>query len=238
MEGKLSLAELKQLATAEAEPEKAKLPGAKTKQMQRVLSARLVANEYLRNGLNLKQAYEDVTKKRYSPARFNAMLSKDTAFLDEVNLALTSADIEKNKVLGMLWAMASISPLDYMDNDGITLSVAELKKLPREMQAMLEEVTVINEQEVIKDANGKVLTDENGKPYLRVIQKVFVKIVKSKKDALAIIAQIGKMVGPTMLNQTNVTVFSVAQQISEADTRRLDALKGRVIEHDPNVPDT
>lgn len=225
---KISLAELKGSIPAEAEPEKVKAPAVKTKRLQRVISARLVANEYLRNGLDLKQAYEDVTHKKYSPARFNAMLSEDTAFLDEVNIALTSADLEKNKIVGMLWAMACVSPLDFMDDEGVTLSVKDLKALPREMQAMLEAVDVTNEQVPVKDQDGQVMTDESGRPYLRVVQKVQVRIVKSKKEALSTLAQIGKFIGPTMLNQTNVTVYNVAQSISDADNRRMKLLESRL----------
>lgn len=225
---KISLAELKGAVPAETEKEKAKLPTASRKKMDRVITARLVANEYLRNGLNLKQAYESVTHKKYTPARFNSMLAEDTAFLDEVNVALTNADLEKNKIVAMLWAMACVSPLDFMDDDGITLSIKDLKQLPREMQAMLEAVEVVSSQEPVKDADGQIMTDDDGKPYLRVVQKVTVRIVRAKKEALATLAQIGKFIGPTMLNQTNVTVFNVAQGIADADNRRLKLLDQRV----------
>lgn len=233
---KLSLKELAEKAIKPvSDPEKIVIPKPNNKRMKKVLEARLIATEYLRNGLDIKAAYESITHKRYTAARFNAMVATDNSFMEEINLSLKSADVEKNRVLAMLWAMATISPLDFMDENGFTMPVSELQKLPREVKAMIEEVTVVNEQEIIKDDDGKMVRDDEGRPLLRNVQRAKVRIVASKKDALKIIAEIGKLVGPTTLIQNTFNMVTVGQNMVEADNRRLQLLKerGNVIDVEP-----
>lgn len=222
---KLNLEDLKKAVTPATQPSDIKIPKPDNKRMKRVLSARLVASEYLRNGLNLAKAYESVTHKKYTTARFNAMMSNDTAFMEEINVALTAADVEKNKVLALLWAMANVSPLDFMDDDGATLSIAELKKLPREVRAIIEEVNVTTIYKTVLDENGKAMKDKDGKPLLKPEQHVKIKVA-NKQAAIATIAQIGKLIGPTTLTQNNYIV-SIGQSMADADARRLEILRAR-----------
>lgn len=228
MAGKFSLKDLgKSVKAAGTDEQKIVVAKHRRGTMERVLTARLVANEFLRNGLNLKQAYEDVTRKKYTPTRFNAMISTDNAFMDEVNLALQAADVEKNKVLALLWAQATTSPLDFMDDNGVILPVAELKKLPRVLQALIEEVKVTTVHVPVKDEHGKVMKDENGKPYLRPEQHVHLKF-PSKQAALTTIAQIGRLIGPQVLNQVNN--FNIGTLMTEADNRRMRQFRERGVE--------
>ena len=233
MTKKLSLAEL----TAQVKSDNMKVPTPgkiKSKKVRDALVNRLVANEFLRNGLKIKDAYESVTKQKYTPARFTAMIDgQDNHFLTEIDAALKTAEVDKNKVLGILWVQATSVIFDFMDDDGQFLSIAELKQLPREIQALVEEVQVRTDYEPVKDENGKVMKDDDGKPYLRPVQRVHLKF-PAKQTALNTIAQIGKLVGPqTVVNNYAV---NVGQMMVEADAQRLKIKrpdnKRPVIEHD------
>lgn len=212
---------------------------AKSKKVRDALMARLVASEYLRNGLKMKEAFESVAKQRYSTRAFHALVnSEDGAFLSEIDTALKSADIEKNKVLGLLWAHATASPLDFMDDDGVILSIAELKKLPRELKALIEEIKVHREEVQVKGADGKPMLDEDGAPMMRVVEKVYLKF-PSKQGALNTIAQIGKLIGPSTVTNNFNYVANIGQVMMEADNRRAQLLSSRgaparVIEHAPD----
>ncbi len=216
---------------------------AKSKKVRDALMARLVASEYLRNGLNMKAAFESVAKQRYSTRAFHALVnSEDGAFLAEIDTALKSADIEKNKVLGLLWAHATASPLDFMDDDGVILSVAELKQLPRELKSLIEEIKVTREEVPVKDEAGKVIRDEEGKPKMRVVEKVHLKF-PSKQGALNTIAQIGKLIGPSVVQNNYNYVTNIGQAMMAADNRRAELLASRgaparVIEHAPADDDS
>lgn len=198
-----------------------------SKKVRDALTSRLIANEYLRNGLNMKAAFEVVTKKTYTTQRFNAMLSADDqAFIREIDVALKAADVEKNKVLGLLWTQATSTPLDFMDDDGMILPIAELKKLPRELQALIEEVTVKTEYVLAKDENGKTIRNEDG--VALQVPKNYVRIkFPSKQNALNTIAQIGKLVGPSIIQQNFIT--NIGQVMVDADNRRARALSERGI---------
>jgi len=232
---KLNLKELEAAITPAAEPAKIRLPKPQQGRMQRVLSARLVASEYLRNGLDIRAAYESVTHKRYTASRFNAMMTAGNSFMEEINIALKTADVEKNKVLALLWAQATTSPLDFMDDNGVILPIATLKKLPREFQALIEEVKVTTTYVPVRDDDNKIMKDKDGKPLLKPEQHVHLKF-PSKQAALNTIAQIGKMVGPAVLNNTTINMFSIGAAMAEADAHRgrlMEERASRVIEHDP-----
>lgn len=209
-------------------------PKVRVGKITKAITARLVANEYLRNGLDIKRAYEDVTHKKYHLSRFRVMIAQhDNAFLSEIDLALRSADVEKNHVLALLWAQATTSPLDFMDDNGVVLPIAELKKLPRELQALIEVVKVTTTYVAARDTDGKPVMSDDGVPLMVPEQFVYLKF-PSKQAALNTIAQIGKLIGPSVLIQTSIT--NIGQIMLDADSRRTTILAERperVIEHKP-----
>lgn len=237
---KVSLAELAGAVTADKMPAQLAPGKIKSKKVRESITNRLIANEFLRNGLKIKEAYESVTKLKYTPAKFNALIQgHDQMFLREIDSALANAEVEKNKVLGILWVQATSVVFDFMDDDGNFLSIAELKKLPREVQALVEEVEMRNTFEPVKGDDGKTLKDEEGRPYMRPVSRVKLKLT-SKQAALNAIAQIGKLVGPTTITQ-NFAV-SVGQFMVDADARRAQVIRARearparaIIEHDPDA---
>lgn len=208
----------------------------RVRKVREKLMARLIASEYLRNGLRMKDAYESVTGKRYTSRAFHSLIDADSgAFMKEIDNALVSADIEKNKVLGLLWAQATTSPLDFMDDDGVILPIAELKKLPREFQALIEEVKVFREEKPAKDEEGNILRNDDGSVQMTTVERVQLKF-PSKQNALNTIAQIGKLIGPTSVTNNNYNfVANIGQLMVDADNRRASLLGGRetrVIEHE------
>lgn len=213
-----------------------KPPKVNSEKVKQAIASRLIANEYLRNGLNIKQAYEAITKRKYSPVKFSAIVAdNDSAFLNEIDTALKSSDVEKSRVLALLWAMATTSPLDYMDDDGVPLSVADLKKLPRELQAIIEEIFVETTYERAMGDDGPV-KGENGELLMVPRQRVRIK-VSGKQAALNTVAQIGKLIGPAVLQNNYIT--NIGQIMIDADSRRDSLLieratrpKVKFIEHD------
>ena len=183
--------------------------------LSRRMQARLIASEYLRNGLQLQLAYETVTRKRWNTKVLSSVITSGSDFIDEINAALKDSDVEKNRVMALLWAMANISPLDYMDDEGVTLSIKDLKALPRELQALLEEVRITKRMVRVIDENGAPASDQNGDPVLREETNVKIKVA-SKQSAIDTIAKIGKMIGPSVVINNN---YDIAVLMAESDRR-------------------
>lgn len=232
---KPSLRDLAKRSIRPAVPGRVPRTRVQTKKVREALTSRLVANEYLRNGMDMKRAYETVTKKPYTPAKFQAMLSApDCPFMGEIDTALKASEIEKNKVLAILWVQATSVLFDFMDDEGNMLTIAEIKKLPREIQALVKEAEVHTSYEHVMDEEGKPLKDKKGEFLMVPKQYVKLKMI-DKQKALDSIAQIGKLIGPTVLNQNFVT--NIGQIMLDADNRRVRAIEERgprVIEHDRN----
>lgn len=219
-----------------APAEKARVPQANSAKVKKAITNRLIANEYLRNGMNIKSAYEAVTKKKYCRTRFSAIVTDmDGAFMREVDTALKAAEVDKNQVLSLLWTLATTSPLDYLDDDGVTLSIAELKKLPRELQSVIEEVFVETTYEKVIGEDGPV-KDEEGNLLMVPKQRVRIR-VSGKQEALNTYAKIGKLIGPAVVNNNYTNITNIGQAMIDADSRRNSlmvehaARPKRVIEH-------
>lgn len=231
---KLSLADLSK-AVSPAAVAKPGTGSLKSKKMKQALTNRLVAGEFLRNGLDIRAAWESVTKRPYHPRYFQALVEgEDNLFLSEIDAALRTADVDKNKVLGILWVQATSVIFDFMDDDGQFLSIAEIKQLPREVQALVEEVRVQTTYDYVKDDEGNKVLGDDGKPLMMPRQKVHLKFPQ-KQTALNTIAQIGKLIGPTTVNTTVIT--NIGQIMVDADNRRgriLAERAARVIDHEPD----
>lgn len=195
--------------------------------------ARLVAQEYVRNGMNLIDAYNAVNHTAYVPngQTMYRLLGKATDdFMDELNRLLARSDISRERALAILWTMINTSILDFLDEHGNILSVKELKKLPRTMQLLLSKISVESHQSVALDpTTKKPMLDDLGRPYLTTHAKVRIEI-PDKLVAFRQLAEVMRWVGPTV--QVNNFV-SVGVQMAEADARarRMDRVyEGTLVE--------
>lgn len=201
-----------------------------SKSVRDKLQNRLIATEYLRNGLNLNEAYTTVTRKSWRSAQAVGIVTSPE-FLHEVGEALSGTTADKNRVLSLLWAQAVTSPLDYMDDDGKILTIKELKQLPRELQALIEEVKIQRKTVALVDENGKVVKDDEGKEVTTEVEYVHLKF-PSKQMALDTIAKIGKMIGPQVAVQNNF--YSFDRAMAEADARVMELGTKRAMEQFAN----
>lgn len=180
--------------------------------------ARLIAQEYVRNGMDFISAYNTVCHTRYVKNSMTVyrLLGKTTdTFIAELNRLLERADIDREKALGILWAMVNTSILDFMDEHGNLLPVAEMKKLPRVMQVILSEIEVHSKQVIANGPDGKPLLNDMGVPYVLTVSHVKIK-VPEKLAAMRQLAEIMRWVGPSV----QVNNFNIGALMSEADSRR------------------
>lgn len=181
--------------------------------------ARMVAQEYVRNGFRFGAAYRTVTGSKTTPDNhsMHKLLGPNMdIFMDEVRLMVERSDIDKDKALNLLWAIVNTSVLDYMDDYGRTLSIKELKALPRTMQVMIHEVKVKVTHELIKGEDGKPILDDIGSPYMKRVEQVFIKIPE-KMVAINQLALLMRWSGPMVNLNVNI---NVGQLMIEADERQ------------------
>lgn len=184
--------------------------------------ARLLAQEYIRNGMNIVKAYVTLTDCAESTAD-GATLARMTRghldeFVDEIRVQLANADIELERVLSQLWTILQTSVLDFFGEDGRVLPVKELKKLPRCIQAIVNKISVRSTEVVVKDAQGNVMVDDNGRPYLKLDQKVHIEL-PNKLDAHRHLAALMKWTAPTVINN-NFNTVNIGIAMASADDRR------------------
>jgi hypothetical protein len=181
--------------------------------------ARLIAQEFVRNGMKLRSAIHTVTgtnPKSTSNGIMTLMGDTTDIFVEELSTVVSKSDVDREKALSLLWAMVHTSILDFIDDNGRVLPVAELRKLPRVMQILLSKIDVSSKQVVVKDEHGKVMCDDNGSPYLATEQRVKIELPE-KMVALAQLAQIMRWIGPTTLVQNNI---NIGRLMADADARR------------------
>lgn len=198
--------------------------------LRRKTRSRLIAQEYVRNGMNLRKAIQTVSgnKTLCNSASVLSLLGAGTdAFIDELSKIVDKSQVDKNRALNILWAMVNASILDFVDDNGDVLPIAELRKLPRVMQIMISKIEVHSTQRVVKE-NGKVVYDDNGSPYVTVERRVKIAIPE-RMEAIAQLAQMMKWVGPTTLIQNTVNIH---QAMSDADSR---VARARVIYDQPQL---
>lgn len=200
--------------------------------VSRILRARLVAQEYVRNGMDLEKAYITVTKrkpkgnsKRYT--NLSAMFPQnEDVFIEELSGLLKNTDIDRDAALNILWSMIHISLLDYFDDHGNVLPIADLKRLPRIYQIMLSEIDIHSKQETVRGDDGKVMIDDTGSPYLKTVQRVKIKI-PDKQAALNQLAQVMKWIGPTTVNNNHyVGIGTIMAQADERQRRTEQVYEG------------
>lgn len=237
---KLSLDELMKLAIPAKSVEQVKAEAVvkpnrhAAHKMRKEGRIRLIAQEYVRNGFKFAEAYKTVTgaKIAENTPMHKLIGSHMDFFMEEVRQMVDRSDIDKEKALNIMWAVVNMSILDFMDDHGRILPIAELKKLPRVMQIMISELRVKSVQVPLKDADGKVVVDDNGSPYLTRVEQVTIK-VPEKMQALTQLALLMRWTGPLVNLNVNL---NVGQLMIEADERRrrienmYDGATGKIID--------
>jgi hypothetical protein len=211
-----------------------KLPKHAGHKLRKESQARLLAQEYVRNGFRFGEAYKTVTGAETMHERsMHKLLGPNVdLFMEEVRRMVEASDIDKEKALNILWAMVNMSVLDFYDEHGNVLSIRELKGLPRVMQIMIHEVKVKAVMVPLKDDTGKVMLDDNGSPYLTRVEQVTIRIPE-KMAAINQLALLMRWTGPMVNLNVNL---SVGQLMIEADERKrrienmYDGATGKIID--------
>ncbi len=201
-----------------------------TKHFSKRLRARLVAQEYLRNGMNLKAAYEKVTGLPCKGNPEKKLGDALTDFIAEISRSIERPDIGKDKAVALLWAGITVSPLDFMDDSGAPMTIEQLKKLPREIQSIIESVSIETHHEIVRDENGKKVKNENGEYLFAPVLRANVRLMQ-KGNLMSQLAQIMKWVGPTV--QVNNNTYNIGTMMVAADQNReraMAAIQQRTIE--------
>lgn len=183
------------------------------------MQGRMMAQEYVRNGMNYGKAVSAAGIKSVQSQNSINYLNPavQDSFFDELSSLVKAADIDRDRALQILWTMVNTSLLDFVDDHGNFLPIKELKKLPRLMQLCLTKVKVERREEPIFDGVGKkrhMVVDENGRPYLRKIEYVHIEIPE-RMAAINQLAQLMKWVGPAV----QITNFNFGQFMADADSR-------------------
>lgn len=183
--------------------------------------ARLLAQEYVRNGMDIQRAHEALTGRPLTNTNTRTLQQMTRGhmdeFVDEIRVQLANADIELAPVLHQLWTMLQTSLLDFFADDGRVLPMSELKKLPRCVQAIIHTVEVKSVEMPVQDQAGNTLVDDNGRPYLRLEQQIKVAI-PNKLDAIRQLAALMKWTGPDTV--VNIGVVNIGAVMASADDRR------------------
>lgn len=216
-----------------------KIPTKRVHKQATKLRARLLAQEYVRNGMNLKAAYHTVTKMDAGNKNV-ADLTKGHVdeFIDELRNLVDAAQIDQSAVLNNLWTLIESSIFDFFDDNGNTLTIKQMKQLPRVYQQLVEQVKIKRVQLPVNDKDGKPMLDDNGSPYLRVVEEVEIKL-PPKLVAIELLAKIMKWIGPNVVINNNNTNIAVVMTEKAQARRRLEDHYARVIDGTtvPSQPD-
>lgn len=235
MSGKIDLSSLIVASAQGTQPEPKRV---ETKQAMEKMRSRLIAQEYVRNGMNIRQAYTTVTGMKPKRNLHEMLRGDEDTFIDELSQMVAASRIDQAAILNRLWTLINSSIFDFFDEHGTMLTVAEIKKMPRIYQQLIEQVDVKTVQMPVKDDTGKVMLDDNGNPYLRQIQEVQIKM-PSKLFGIELLAKIMKLIGPAVVINNNTTNIANVMQEKSQQRRMLESHYADVIEGEavPAQPD-
>lgn len=206
------------------------IPTKRVRKESKRLRARLLAQEYVRNGMNLGAAYRTVTKMEPRNLSLDQMVRGNVDdFVEELRMLVDAAQIDQSAVLNNLWTLIQSSIFDFFDENGNTLTIKQIKQLPRVYQQLVEQVKVKRVQLPVNDKDGKPLLDDKGSPYLRVMEEVEIKL-PPKLVAIELLAKIMKWIGPNVVINNNNTNIAVVMTEKAQARRRLEDHYARVID--------
>ena len=198
--------------------------------------SRLLAQAYLRNGCDLVAAWREIDPDiARATIRWRAIPDLD-AFSAEISNCLQVAGIERAQALAILWTVVQASVLDFLDDAGHVLPIAELRKLPRILHSALSEVKVVIDPEPLRDGAGEIICDEQGNP--KVVEKATVHVrLLDKLAAMKQLAEIMRWTGPQVVMPVTVNVGQYMREAGER-TARMAAIYEQGAPDPSTQPDT
>lgn len=190
---------------------------ARVKNISKPVQARLIAQEYVRNGMDLNKAFQTVTHKPPKNRPISRLVGDMDQFIDELRLCLNRADINKERALTFLWSIIQSSILDFFDDTGRMLPVAEMKKLPRVLQQLIHKIDVRTVEFVLTDKDKNPILDDLGRVQKGMKQEVTIEM-PHKLEAIKQLAQIMRWVGPNTVINNNL--IGIGTLMAHLDTKR------------------
>ena len=194
-----------------------------------------VAREWINNGFRPRKAYaavfgvslrsaKDQAYRLFGSSWFRAKLA---SMLQGTDGEL--AELPKEYLLQKLVNILEMNILDYINDDGLYLTVPELRALPIELQVLLDNFTMVNtvRHVALKDADGVVIKIGDA-PYMVEVreQKVHLKL-PDKLKTMETLAKAMEWISTHSETTINVIDASVMQN---AETRvkelRRDYIEG------------
>jgi hypothetical protein len=121
--------------------------------------------------------------------------------------------------------MVETNVLDYMDDEGNTLTVKELRKLDIYVQRSIKKITIKNVKELVT-IGGKPLLDDDGERIILVHQHVKIELV-DKQRALLDLARAEKWIETH--SEGGVNIYVDADTLIQAAQKQEKALKHKPI---------
>jgi len=195
-----------------------------------------IAKEFVTNGFKQSKAYAAVTGASITSCSGNAAKLFKKPFMTDLVRAYLVGDHDaprtKDWAVKVWTEMVQCNVLDYIDDDGEFLSVAELKTLPLYVQRSIKTLKVKTVEAIVK-VKGVTILDDNGRPTIITKQHVVIELI-DKQRALADLAKAEKWI-ETHMNIT-LTAPVGADLLIAAQQKRVDKLRvtdPNVIEHEP-----
>lgn len=207
-----------------------KLPG-NLAELQATVRGRLLAQAYARNGAKFTAASTEVMGSRETELRAFGETAKD-AFYEELDRILSKADIDKDAALRVLWQITTASIIDFLDDAGEVLPLAELRKLPRELQCVLDTIEVKRSYVPVRGGDGEYIFDpRTHKPVLAPSVTCKIKMPEKTK-AINTLASILHWI------ETRPQVTVNIAQIMKAADERADQMRTVNTDRTAGVPST
>lgn len=191
-----------------------KLPSNLTK-LSGELRGRLLAQAYARNHGEMVPALAEAFEKEEKRPSFHRVgAAVQTAFYEELDRIFQKADVDKDAAIRTLWSITTASIIDFLDDNGEPLPLAELRKLPRHLQAVLNHMEVTRAYKPVRGDDGEYIFDPSThQPLLRPTVTCKIKMPEKTK-AINTLASILHWIE----TRPQVTV-NIAQIMKAADER-------------------
>jgi len=194
-----------------------------------------LAREFVNNGFDQAKAYATVygrpLKQSWTPAEkiFNStgMKSKIREIL--LGTGEDYDDLPKSYLIERLMQMIDSNILDYIADDGTVLSIRELRALPPWTQTLIKtlESWVSTRLIAVKDENGMVVKDDDGRPHYVEVKDQRVKIeLYDKLKAMDTLAKAMKWI----TSNTEIKIGIITSDVMMKANARIKQLRRDTIE--------
>lgn len=177
-----------------------------------------IAKDFVNNGCRQTLAYSNVTKQPYGKCSAQATRLFRKPFMVDLIRAYIVGDHEvprtKDWAIKKWTEMVQTNVLNYVNDDGEYLSIAELRLLPAAAQEAIKKLTVTTKEVPIK-VKGEIV-EVGGLPLMTIVQKVEIELI-DKQKALSDLARAEKWIETHM--NINITAPVSADTLIDAQMR-------------------